>query len=207
MLNIASENSIDAMKKSNIVNKNVRVNDEVRSETVWNIVESSNADNQIFEDDITDDNLSNSKTRDIHTRIKLNTRRSNRLIEIENLSSSVERSTSTITFTTIDEVSIKKEWNAIKIEKFEIYINACNFENFLIASLISRNRSFAINIFSKQSTLSMNYAKKENNDTVAIIKNTNFDTFIVVLDLSISQTFNIFFSSAFFFFYINYMKL
>ena len=32
MLNIAFENSIDAMKKSNIINKNVRVDDEVRSE-------------------------------------------------------------------------------------------------------------------------------------------------------------------------------
>ena len=29
MLNIASENSIDVMKKSNIVNKNVRIDDEV----------------------------------------------------------------------------------------------------------------------------------------------------------------------------------
>ena len=29
MLNIASENSIDAMKKSNIINKNIRINDEV----------------------------------------------------------------------------------------------------------------------------------------------------------------------------------
>ena len=33
MLNITSENSIDAMKKSNIINKNIRIDDEVRSET------------------------------------------------------------------------------------------------------------------------------------------------------------------------------
>ena len=33
MLNIASENSIDAMKKSNNVSRNVRIDDEVRNET------------------------------------------------------------------------------------------------------------------------------------------------------------------------------
>ena len=47
MLNIASENSIDATKKSNNVNKNVRIDDEIWNEVVWNIVESSDADNQI----------------------------------------------------------------------------------------------------------------------------------------------------------------
>ena len=41
MLNITSENSIDAMKKSNIVNKDVRINDEVRNEAARNIAESS----------------------------------------------------------------------------------------------------------------------------------------------------------------------
>ena len=73
----------------------------------------------------------------------------------------------------------------MKVEKFEIYINDCNSEDSLIASLILRNQSFAINIFSKQSTLSVNYTKKKNDDVVAIIENMNFDTSAVVLDLSI----------------------
>ena len=33
ILNITSENSINAMKKSNIINKIVRISDEVRNET------------------------------------------------------------------------------------------------------------------------------------------------------------------------------
>ena len=74
----------------------------------------------------------------------------------------------------------------MKVEKFETYINDYNFEDFLIVSLVLQNRSFAISIFSKQSTLSMNYAKKKNDDAVAIIENMNFDTSAVVLDLSIS---------------------
>ena len=49
----------------------------------------------------------------------------------------------------------------MKIEKFETYINDYNSENFLIVSLIFRNRPFAVNIFSKQSTLLMNYTKKK----------------------------------------------
>ena len=73
----------------------------------------------------------------------------------------------------------------MKIEKFKIYTNNCNFEDSLIASLIFRNRPFAINILPKQSTLSVNYAKKKNDDAVAIIENTNFDTFAVVPDLPI----------------------
>ena len=73
----------------------------------------------------------------------------------------------------------------MKIEEFEIYINNYNFEDFLIISLIFRNRSFVINILSKQSTLSMYYAKKKNDDAVAMIENTNVDTFIIVFDLSI----------------------
>ena len=186
MLNITSEDLIDAMKKSNIVNKDVQIDDEVRNEVVQNTTESSNADSQIFEDDAINDNLPNWKISDIHARVKLNIRRSNRLIEIENPLNSVERSTNIAAFATIDKVSIEKEWNGMKIEKFEIYTNDCNFKDFLIASLISRNRPFAISIFSKQSTSSMNYAKKKDDDAVAIIENTNFDTFAVVLDLSIS---------------------
>ena len=109
MLNVASENSIDAMKKSNNVNKDARVDDEVRSEAARNIVESSDTNSQVFEDDVTDNNLSNSKTRDIRARIKFNTRRFNRLTEIENPLNNVERSTSTAAFSAIDEISIKKE--------------------------------------------------------------------------------------------------
>ena len=186
MLNITSENSINAMKKLNIVNKNFRIDDEVESETVRNTAESSNADSQIFENDVTNDNLINSKTWNIHARIKFNIRRSNWLTEIENSLNSVGRSTSTTAFATIDEVSIKKEWNVMKIEKFETYINDYNSEDFLIASLISRNRFFAINICSKQLILLMNYVKKKNDDAVAIIENTNFDISAVVFDLSIS---------------------
>ena len=109
MLNITSENSIDAIKKSNIVDKDVRVDNEVRSEIVQNIAENLNADSQIFENDVTDNNLSNSKIRNIYTRIKFNIRRSNWLIEIENSLSSVERSTSTAAFATIDKISIEKK--------------------------------------------------------------------------------------------------
>ena len=77
MLNITLENSIDAMKKSNIINKNVRIDDEVRNETARNIVESSDANNQIFENDVTDNNLLNSKIRNIHAKVNFNIRRSN----------------------------------------------------------------------------------------------------------------------------------
>ena len=45
MLNITSENSIDAMKKSNIINKDVRIDNKIRNETVRDIAESSNANN------------------------------------------------------------------------------------------------------------------------------------------------------------------
>ena len=77
MLNITFENSIDAMKISNIINKNIRIDDEIRNEIVWNTFENLNADNQIFENDVTNNNLLNSKTRNIHARIKFSTRRSN----------------------------------------------------------------------------------------------------------------------------------
>ena len=207
MLNITFEDSIDAMKKSNNINKNAWIDDEIRNEAARDIVESSDADSQVFENNITDDNLLNSKTQNIHARIKFNIRRFNRLIKIENLWSNVERNTSTAAFATIDKILIEKKRNAIKIEKFEIYRNDYNSEDSLIASLIFWNRLFAINILSKQSTLSMNYAKKKNDDVVAIIENTNFDASVVIFDLSISQIFDIFFSSMFFFFYMNHTKL
>ena len=109
MLNIAFKNSIDAIKKLNIIYKNVRIDDEIWNETVWNTAESSNADNQIFKNNIIDNNLLNSKLRNIHARIKSSTRRSNRLIEIENSLNSVERNTNITAFATIDEVSIEKK--------------------------------------------------------------------------------------------------
>ena len=34
MLNITFKNSVDAMKKSNIINKNVRINNKIRNKTV-----------------------------------------------------------------------------------------------------------------------------------------------------------------------------
>ena len=40
MLNIALENSIDAIQKSNIVNKNARINDKVRNKVARDFVES-----------------------------------------------------------------------------------------------------------------------------------------------------------------------
>ena len=95
----------------------------------------------------------------------------------------------------------------MKVEKFEIYTNDYNSENFLIALLIFRNQLFARNISSKQLTLSMNYAKEKDNDAVVIIENTNFDISTVVFDLSISQIFDIFLSSTFIFFYMNHTKL
>ena len=109
MLNITPENSIDAMKKSNIVNKNVRINDKIRNKVVRNIVESLNADDQIFEDVITNNSLSNSKTQNIYARIKFSIYCSNRLIEIENLLNNIERRTSTATFATIDKILIEKK--------------------------------------------------------------------------------------------------
>ena len=149
MLNITFENSIDAMKKSNNVNKNARVDDEIRNEVARDIIESLNINSQIFEDDVINDNLSNAKIRNICAKVKFNTRRFNRLTEIENSLNSVEQSINTAAFLTIDEISIEKKWNAMKIEKFEIYINNCNSEDSLIALLIFRNRSFTINILSK----------------------------------------------------------
>ena len=108
ILNITPKNSIDVMNKSNIINKNVRVDDKIQNKMIWNAVKSSDADSQIFRNDITNDNLLNLKTRNIHTRIKSNTRRLNRLIEIKNSLNNVERNTNTATFATIDKISIKK---------------------------------------------------------------------------------------------------
>ena len=61
MLNITSENLVDTMKKSNIINKDVRINNKIRIETTRNTVESLNANDQIFGNIIIDDNLLNSK--------------------------------------------------------------------------------------------------------------------------------------------------
>ena len=77
MLNITFKNSIEAMKKSNIINKDIRVRSKIRNEVARNIAESSDVDNQIFENDIINDNLLNSKTRNIYAKVKFSTRRSN----------------------------------------------------------------------------------------------------------------------------------
>ena len=96
------------MKKSNMINKDVRINDEVRNETARNTAESSNVNDQIFQNIITDGNLINSKIRNIHTTIKFNTCRSNRLIEIKNSLSNIDRKTNITNFATINEILIEK---------------------------------------------------------------------------------------------------
>ena len=83
MLNITFENSTDVMKKSNIVNRNVRIIDEIRDEAARNIIESLNEKDQIFKNIIADGNLLNSETRNIYTTDKFSARRLNRLTEIE----------------------------------------------------------------------------------------------------------------------------
>ena len=90
MLNIASENSIDAIKKLNIVNKDVRVTDEVRNEIARNTAENSSADDQIFENVTSNDNFLNLEARKIYAIDKFNTRRSNQLIKIENLLNKID---------------------------------------------------------------------------------------------------------------------
>ena len=108
MLNITSEDSINAMKKSNIINKNVRIDNKVRNEIVRNAVESSDANSQVFENDVINNTLSNSKTRNIHARTKFSIRCLNRLIEIENSLSNIDRKTNTTTFATINDILSKK---------------------------------------------------------------------------------------------------
>ena len=109
ILNITLENSIDAMKKPNIINKGIRVSNEIENEVARNTVESSNADDQIFEDIIIDNNLLNSKIQNVYTTFKFSTCCSNRLIIIESSLSSVERRMNITAFVTIEEVSIKKK--------------------------------------------------------------------------------------------------
>ena len=109
MLNITFKNSIDAMKKSNIINENVRINDEIRDEIVRNIIQNFNTDDQIFEDVITNNNLLNSKFENIYMIVNFSTRRSNQLIEIKNSLNNIDRKTKNINFATIDKVSIEKK--------------------------------------------------------------------------------------------------
>ena len=45
MLNVTSEDSINAMKKSNNINKDARIDDKVRNETARDIAENSDTDN------------------------------------------------------------------------------------------------------------------------------------------------------------------
>ena len=61
ILNITFENSINTVKKSYIINRNIQINDKTRNETARNTVESLNANDQIFENVITNDNLLNLK--------------------------------------------------------------------------------------------------------------------------------------------------
>ena len=185
ILNITSENSTDKMKKLNIINKDVRVTEETRSEAARNTAKNLNEDDQIFRNMTADNDLSNSKTRNIHATDKFSARRSNWSIEIESLLNKIDRKKNTAAFAAIDKVSIEKECNAIEIEDFETYINNCNTENSLIVSLISRNRLFAIRISFTQSTLTMNYVKKKDIDIIAMIENTNFNTSAVALVLLI----------------------
>ena len=45
MLNKALENSIDTMKKSNKINKDVWINNKIRNEIAWNMTENSDTNN------------------------------------------------------------------------------------------------------------------------------------------------------------------
>ena len=109
MLNITFENSIDAMENSNIVNKNVRIIDKSRNKVARDAAESLNTDDQIFKNITANDNLLNSKTRNVHATDKFNVRRSNRLTEIENSLIKIDREKNTAAFAAINETSIEKK--------------------------------------------------------------------------------------------------
>ena len=96
MRNIASENSIEATKKSNIVNRNVQIINEFWNETARDTAESLNVNDQIFENVTADDNLLNSETRNVHTTDKFSVRRSNWLTEIENSLIRIDRKKNTM---------------------------------------------------------------------------------------------------------------
>ena len=90
-------------------------------------------------------------------------------------------------------------------QKFEVYINDYNFENFLIVFLIFRNQSFAIIISLKKLTLLINYKEEINNDEIIIFKKRNINVFTTAFNSFINLSFNIFLSSIFF--YMNYIQL
>ena len=97
------------MKKSNLINRNVQINDEVRNKVVQNIAESSNTNDHIFKIVITDGNLLNSKSRNLHAIVNHSTRRSNRLTEIENFLNNVDQRTNLTAFAIINEILIGKK--------------------------------------------------------------------------------------------------
>ena len=109
MLNITPENSTDAMKKSNIVNRDVRINNKVQDEAVRNTVKNLNEDDQIFKNITADDNLLSSETRDISAINKPDSRCLNRLTEIESSLNRIGRRKNTAAFAAINKISIEKE--------------------------------------------------------------------------------------------------
>ena len=73
MLNVSFKNSMNVMRRSNMIDKNFQIINKVRDEPVRNTGESSSANDQIFEYMTADDNLLNSKIQNIHTINKFNT--------------------------------------------------------------------------------------------------------------------------------------
>ena len=183
---------------------NVVKNTIVGNETLENRTKNFNLANPIFRETITNSSSTNLKIRNIYVTINFSIRRSNRLINIENSSNDDDRKIITIVFAIINEISTTEKWNAIEVEEFEIYMNDCNLENFLIALLIFRNQSFAMMIFSKKST-SMNYEKEMNDDEIIMFEKTNINVLAAAFNSLVNFSFNIFLSSTSFFFYMNHI--
>ena len=118
ILNTILENSIDAMLKSNIHSQNVRVIDEVRNGTARDAVEKSDVNDQVFEYIIVKNNLLSLKIRNVYMIVKSSTRHLDRLIQIEHSLNSVDRRTSTTTFTIMNEILIEKKIKCDKGREF-----------------------------------------------------------------------------------------
>ena len=118
MLRISFKNSIDAIKMLNIIDKNIRIINKIWSEIARNIVKSSNANDQTFENKTANNNLFELKVRNIFAINKFNIRRWTCFIKIENLLNNVHRKANTTTFATINKTLIEKKKKYNRIRKF-----------------------------------------------------------------------------------------
>ena len=163
-------------------------NENIKFSIKWNVARVVNDRNQRIKNIVVIDKIDNKWL--------------NRLTKIRFEFNELIKNVNNVVFVATKEISINENWNHIKKKNFRIFDHFYNSKDVQITSLTFKDWSFMIIISINSLNLLINHFEKSDE-----LNTRNISTNLQKFKSNVNRSFNIFFSSTSFFFYLNHIQL